>query len=84
MTPEQFIKERTYLVGVSPKTACWYEQSFKRFAGALDSKAALHAEHGRDPLKIPRSRKSRRSWRPYRLNRWNQTRTHTVAPKPLG
>jgi site-specific recombinase XerD len=41
MTPEQFIKERTYLTGVTPKTISWYEQSFKRFAGALESKEAI-------------------------------------------
>ena len=41
MTPEQFIKERTYLAGVTPATISWYEWSFKAFAGALESKEAI-------------------------------------------
>ena len=28
---EQFIKERLYLKGVSPKTIAWYKSSFKAF-----------------------------------------------------
>ena len=38
---QEFIKERTYLKGVSPKTIDWYKSSFKAFDGALDSKAGL-------------------------------------------
>lgn len=40
MTPqEQFIMERRYLKSVTPATVVWYEQAFRRFAGALDSRA---------------------------------------------
>jgi hypothetical protein len=40
MTPqEQFITERRYLKSVSPATFVWYEQAFKRFEGALGSRA---------------------------------------------
>ena len=38
---DQFIKERMYLKGVSPKTLVWYKDSFKAFNGALDSKSAI-------------------------------------------
>jgi hypothetical protein len=38
---EQFIKERTYLKGVSPNTLLWYRDSFKAFQGATDSKLAI-------------------------------------------
>ena len=37
---EQFIRERHYLLGVSPRTVVWYRCSFKAFANALDSKEA--------------------------------------------
>jgi len=42
MSPEQFIQERLYLLGVTRKTTTWYGCSFKAFAGALDSKAAVN------------------------------------------
>jgi integrase/recombinase XerD len=38
---DQFIRERTYLKGVSPHTLLWYRDSFKAFQGATDSKAAI-------------------------------------------
>lgn len=38
---DQFIKERLYLKGVSPRTLVWYGCSFKAFAGALESKAQV-------------------------------------------
>lgn len=38
---EQFIKERTYLKGVSPNTLLWYRDSFKAFQDATDSKIAI-------------------------------------------
>jgi integrase/recombinase XerD len=38
---DQFIKERMYLKGVSPKTIEWYRQSFKSFQDALESKADI-------------------------------------------
>jgi integrase/recombinase XerD len=38
---DQFIKERMYLKGVSPKTVAWYRDSFKSFEGALDSKSTI-------------------------------------------
>jgi integrase/recombinase XerD len=37
----EFITERRYLKNVSPKTILWYEQSFRSFGGALDSKSAI-------------------------------------------
>ncbi len=39
----QFITERRYMKNVSPKTIEWYENSFKAFEGALESKAAIIA-----------------------------------------
>lgn len=36
-----FIQERLYLKGVSPRTVDWYRFSFKAFAGALDSRQAI-------------------------------------------
>ena len=41
MHTEQFITERTYLKGVSPRTVDWYRSSFKAFDGALNSKQAV-------------------------------------------
>jgi integrase/recombinase XerD len=38
---EQFIQERLYLTGVSPKTVIWYRMSFRQFAGALASKGEM-------------------------------------------
>lgn len=38
---EDFIKERTYLKGISPNTIAWYRDSFKAFQGATDSKPAI-------------------------------------------
>jgi integrase/recombinase XerD len=41
MTPQQqFITERRYLKSVTPATVVWYEQAFRRFEGAMDSRAA--------------------------------------------
>jgi hypothetical protein len=36
-----FIRERKYFKNVSPATVEWYEQSFRAFRGAWESKAAL-------------------------------------------
>jgi hypothetical protein len=41
MHTEQFIRERMYLKGVSPKTVAWYRHSFKAFNGALNSRDAV-------------------------------------------
>jgi len=38
---DQFIQERVYLKGVSPKTVVSYRCAFKAFAGATESKEAL-------------------------------------------
>ena len=38
---EQFIRERMYFKNVSPATVVWYRQSFRAFAGAMDTKAAV-------------------------------------------
>ncbi len=38
---EQFITERKIFKNVSPQTVVWYQQSLKRFDGAMDSKEAL-------------------------------------------
>ena len=38
---EQFIQERRYLLGVSPRTLIWYKCSFKAFEGAMGSKEAV-------------------------------------------
>jgi site-specific recombinase XerD len=38
---DQFIKERLYLKGVSPKTIAWYRDSFKAFENALDRSAII-------------------------------------------
>ena len=35
---EQFIQERRYLLGVSPRTAIWYQCSFRAFEGAIEGK----------------------------------------------
>lgn len=40
-TPEEFIRERMYLKGVTEATVQWYRVSFKRFEGALESKSAI-------------------------------------------
>jgi integrase/recombinase XerD len=40
-TVQQFITERRYLKNVTPKTIIWYEQAFKSFAGAIDSREAI-------------------------------------------
>jgi hypothetical protein len=40
---EQFIRERMYLKGVSPKTIDWYRYSFRAFEGAIQSKEAVIA-----------------------------------------
>src|ERR1035438_7080704 len=37
----QFIQERLYLKGVSPKTVISYQCAFKAFAGAPESKTAM-------------------------------------------
>jgi len=37
----QFIKERLYFKGVSPRTLVWYGCSFKAFSGALESKGQI-------------------------------------------
>jgi hypothetical protein len=38
---DDFIRERTYLTGVSPAIFQWYKSSFKAFAGAMDSKEQI-------------------------------------------
>ena len=38
---EQFIQERRYLLGVSPRTAIWYQCSFRAFEGAIEGKEAV-------------------------------------------
>jgi integrase/recombinase XerD len=38
---EQFIQERVYLKGVSPKTVISYQCAFKAFGGATESKSAM-------------------------------------------
>ena len=38
---EQFIQERRYLLGVSPRTIIWYQCSFKAFEGAMTGKDAV-------------------------------------------
>jgi integrase/recombinase XerD len=38
---EQFITERRYLKSVTPATVTWYEQAFKRFEGATESREAV-------------------------------------------
>jgi hypothetical protein len=40
--PFVFIEERRYLKNVTTKTIAWYEQSFRAFEGALDSKEAIN------------------------------------------
>ena len=37
----QFIQERVYLKGVSPKTVISYQCAFKAFAGATETKTAM-------------------------------------------
>jgi integrase/recombinase XerD len=55
---EEFIQERRYLKNVTTKTIAWYEQSFKAFDGALDSKQAINQrivslrERGVSPISI--------------------------------
>ncbi len=39
---QQFIQERKYLLGVTPKTIIWYGCGFKAFEGALESKEAIN------------------------------------------
>jgi hypothetical protein len=41
--PPVFIEERRYLKNVTTKTIAWYEQTFKQFDGALDSKESINA-----------------------------------------
>jgi hypothetical protein len=41
MYTQEFITERTYLMGVSPATVDRYRSSFKAFDRALDSKQAV-------------------------------------------
>jgi len=43
---EQFIQERVYLKGVSPKTVIWYHNSFQAFDGALESKQTIMQRSG--------------------------------------
>ncbi len=38
---QQFIHERVYLKGVSPKTVVSYRCAFKAFAGATETKPAM-------------------------------------------
>jgi site-specific recombinase XerD len=38
---EQFIQERVYLKGVSPKTVISYQCAFKAFAGATETKTTM-------------------------------------------
>jgi site-specific recombinase XerD len=38
---EQFIRERSILKNVSPKTIAWYRDSFRAFDGAIDSRSAV-------------------------------------------
>jgi site-specific recombinase XerD len=40
-TVQQFITERRYLKNVTPKTILWYEQAFKEFANAFDTREAI-------------------------------------------
>jgi integrase/recombinase XerD len=37
---EEFIRQRQYLVGVTPRTIVWYRCTFKAFKGALESREA--------------------------------------------
>ena len=39
----EFITQRQYLKNVTPRTLGWYEQSFKRFDGAIESRAMVIA-----------------------------------------
>jgi site-specific recombinase XerD len=39
--PTDFIRERKYLHNVSPASIVWYEQAFKRFDGAIESREAV-------------------------------------------
>ena len=41
MYTDDFIRERTYLTGVSASTLQWYKSSFKAFAGAMGSKEQI-------------------------------------------
>jgi hypothetical protein len=38
----EFIEERKYLKNVTTKTLAWYEESFRAFDGALDSKQTIN------------------------------------------
>ena len=38
---KQFIQERRYLLGVSPRTIIWYQCSFKAFEGAMSGKETV-------------------------------------------
>jgi integrase/recombinase XerD len=55
---ERFIRERTYLKGVTPNTVLWYRDSFRAFAGATDTKDAIQErivalrERGISPISI--------------------------------
>jgi site-specific recombinase XerD len=57
-SPQQFIIERRVLMNVTPASVAWYQQSFKRFERALDSKAAVIArvaelrEAGLSPVSV--------------------------------
>ena len=41
MTIDDFIQERVYLKGVSPRTVEWYQNSFRAFDNALESKQTI-------------------------------------------
>jgi site-specific recombinase XerD len=43
VTIENFIQERVYLKGVSPRTVEWYHGSFRAFNNALESKQTIRA-----------------------------------------
>jgi len=55
---DQFIRERRYLKGVTPKTEAWYKDSFHAFEGALDTLDAIKtrivelSERGVKPVSI--------------------------------
>jgi site-specific recombinase XerD len=39
--PQDFIQERLYFTGVSPRTVDWYKCSFRQFEGALASRQSM-------------------------------------------
>jgi hypothetical protein len=43
VTIENFIQERVYLKGVSPRTVEWYHGAFRAFNNALESKQTIMA-----------------------------------------